>query len=40
MACEHVRVWHACSQGGKEVHPPVTGYKKKPLEDAVAQLAK
>ncbi|KAG2425305.1 hypothetical protein HXX76_013885 [Chlamydomonas incerta] len=27
-------------KGGKEVGSPVTGYKKKPLEDAVADLAK
>ncbi|KAG2431033.1 hypothetical protein HYH02_013465 [Chlamydomonas schloesseri] len=27
-------------KGGKEVVTPVTGYKKKPLEDAVAELAK
>jgi hypothetical protein len=26
-------------KGGKEVHAEVTGYKKKPLEDAVKQLA-
>jgi hypothetical protein len=32
--------WCVCAQNGQEVVQQVVGYKKKPLEAAVQQLAK